>query len=96
MHWEPELEGAGQAPKDSWEHPEVLQELSRQEVGLDARLGEHRQRFPNIFLGKFCVGHEGAVVGFGSGTINPLLSEEWLCFSRFGKLKNPVQAVSSV
>lgn len=58
------LEGAEQAPKDSWDHPEVLQELSKQEVGLDARLGEHRRLFPNIFLGKFLVGQEGAIVGF--------------------------------
>lgn len=62
MLWE--LEGAEQALEDCCEHPEVLQELSKQEVGLDARLGEHRRWFPNIFFGKFCVGHEGAVVGF--------------------------------
>lgn len=71
MLWEPELEGAEQALKFSWEHPEVLQELSKLEVGLDARLGEHRRRFPSICFGKFVVGHEGAVVGFVIWPRNP-------------------------
>lgn len=64
MQWEPELEGAEQAQKDSWEPSEVLHELSRQEVGLDARLGEHRRWFPNLFFGKFSVEREGAIAGF--------------------------------
>lgn len=39
----------------------MLQELSKQEVGLDARLGQHGRWFPNIFFGQFAVGHEGAI-----------------------------------